>query len=165
MPTRLSGRFLALQIRRQCMCSHTHTPSLTHMHMYTCTPSHSHMQTHVHTHSGVALAKIFILGAKSLQSCPTLWDPMDCNPPGSSVHGIRPGKNTEVGCHFLLQGIFPTQGSNLSLLWLLECRWILYHWATREALILGTHVYWTICYMKDKGPLFTAQVRVKQTIR
>ena len=27
-----------------------------------------------------------------------------------------PGKNTGVGCHFLLQGIFPTQGSNLRLL-------------------------------------------------
>ena len=26
--------------------------------------------------------------AKSLQSCPTLRDPMDCRPPGSSVHGI-----------------------------------------------------------------------------
>ena len=26
--------------------------------------------------------------AKLLQSCPTLWDPMDCSPPGSSVHGI-----------------------------------------------------------------------------
>ena len=26
--------------------------------------------------------------AKSLQSCPTLSDPMDCSPPGSSVHGI-----------------------------------------------------------------------------
>ena len=26
--------------------------------------------------------------AKSLQLCPTLWDPMDCSPPGSSVHGI-----------------------------------------------------------------------------
>ena len=38
-----------------------------------------------------------------------LWDPMGCNWPGSSVHGISPGKNTAVGCHFLLQGIFPTQ--------------------------------------------------------
>ena len=28
------------------------------------------------------------MGAKSLQSCPTLCDPMDCSPPGSSVHGI-----------------------------------------------------------------------------
>ena len=46
---------------------------------------------------------------------------MDCSPPGSYVHGIFPGKNTGVGCHFLLQGIFPTQGSNLHLLCLL--RW------------------------------------------
>ena len=37
---------------------------------------------------------------RSRQSCPTLCDPMDCSPPGSSVHGIFPGKNTGVGCHF-----------------------------------------------------------------
>ena len=49
------------------------------------------------------------------QSCPTACNPMDCNPPGSSVHGDSPSKNTEVGCHFLLQGIFPTQGSNPGL--------------------------------------------------
>ena len=47
------------------------------------------------------------------QSCLTLWDPIDCSPPDSSVHGDSPGKNTEEGCHALLQGIFPTQGSNL----------------------------------------------------
>ena len=35
-------------------------------------------------------------------------DPMDYSPPGSSVHGDSPGKNTRVGCHALLQGIFPT---------------------------------------------------------
>ena len=34
--------------------------------------------------------------------------PMDCNPSGSFVHGLFPGKNTGVVCHFLLQGIFPT---------------------------------------------------------
>ena len=34
-----------------------------------------------------------------------------------------PGKNTGVGCHFLLQGIFPTQGFNPGLP---HCRWILY---------------------------------------
>ena len=48
------------------------------------------------------------------QSCSTLWDPMDCSRPGSSVHGDFPGKNTGVGSHALLQRIFPTQGSNLS---------------------------------------------------
>ena len=40
---------------------------------------------------------------------------MDCSPPGSSVHGDSPGKNTGVGCHALLQGIFLTQGLNLGL--------------------------------------------------
>ena len=45
------------------------------------------------------------------------------NPPDSSVHGDSPGKNTGVGCHALLQGIFPNQGSNPGLP---HCRWILY---------------------------------------
>ena len=43
------------------------------------------------------------------------------------------GKNTRVGCHFLLQEIFLAQGSNLRFL---HCRWILYHWAPREAIAL-----------------------------
>ena len=50
------------------------------------------------------------------KSCLTLCDPMDSSPPGSFVHGDSPGKSTGVGCHFLLQGIFPTKGSNLCLL-------------------------------------------------
>ena len=59
--------------------------------------------------------------AKLLQSCPTL-----------QPHGLEParllcpwdflGKNTAVGSHALLQGIFLTQGSNLSLLCLLRCQ-------------------------------------------
>ena len=57
------------------------------------------------------------------QSCLTLCSPMDYSPPGSSIHGDSPGKNAEVGCHALLQGIFPTQGSNLGLPC---CRQILY---------------------------------------
>ena len=50
------------------------------------------------------------------QSRPTLCDPMDCSPPGSSVHGDCPGKNTGVDCHALLQENFPTQESNRGLL-------------------------------------------------
>ena len=42
----------------------------------------------------------------------TLLDPTDCSLPGSSVHA-RKGKNTGVGCHALLQGIFLSQGSKL----------------------------------------------------
>ena len=41
--------------------------------------------------------------AKSLQSCPTLRDPIDGSPPGSRCPWDSPGKNTGVGCHFLLQ--------------------------------------------------------------
>ena len=44
------------------------------------------------------------------QLCLILWDSMDCSLPGSSVRGDSPGKNTGVGCHALLQGIFLTQG-------------------------------------------------------
>ena len=44
------------------------------------------------------------------QLCPTLWDPMDCSRPGFLCRWDSPGKNTGVGCHFLLQGIVPTQG-------------------------------------------------------
>ena len=46
------------------------------------------------------------------RSCPTLCNPVDCRQPESSVHGILQGENTGVSCHFLLQGIFLTQGSN-----------------------------------------------------
>ena len=55
---------------------------------------------------------------------PALCDPMDCGPPGSFVHGDSLGKNTGVGCHAILQGIFLTQGSNPVLL---HCRQILSH--------------------------------------
>ena len=44
------------------------------------------------------------------------FDPMDCSPPGSAVLGIFLTSNTGVRCHFQPQGIFPTQGSNRSLL-------------------------------------------------
>ena len=46
------------------------------------------------------------------QSALTLYDPIDCSPLGSSVHGDSAGKNTGVGCHALLQGNFPTQELN-----------------------------------------------------
>ena len=57
--------------------------------------------------------------ARLLQSCLTLCNSMECRPPGSSVHGIFHFP-TGVGCHALLQGIFPTQGSNPPLLCLLH---------------------------------------------
>ena len=64
--------------------------------------------------------------------CPVISDSLQ-------THGFLcpwdfPGKNSGVGCHFLLQGIFPTQRLNPSLLCLLDCRQILYLWATGETL-------------------------------
>ena len=71
----------------------------------------------------------------------TQYDVFSCSVMSDSLrpHGVEPtrllcplnfpGKNTGVGCHFLLQQIFPTQGLNLHHL---HCRLILYHWATKE---------------------------------
>ena len=44
--------------------------------------------------------------AKSLQSCPTLCDPMDCSLTGSSIHGIFLNKSTGLGCHCILMHIY-----------------------------------------------------------
>ena len=67
------------------------------------------------------LGKIFLtmvkMKLKFAQLCLTLCKPMDCSQWNS------PGQNTEVGRLSLLQGIFPTQGSNPDLL---HCRQILY---------------------------------------
>ena len=58
--------------------------------------------------------------AKSLQSCPTLCDPINCSLPGSSVRRILQARILELSFHALLQGIFPTQGSNPRILCLLH---------------------------------------------
>ena len=61
-----------------------------------------------------------------------------------------PGKNTGVGCHFLLQGIFPTQGSNPCHL---HCMWILYHWGTWEGKWSeAIQSCLTLCDPMDCGP-------------
>ena len=72
------------------------------------------------THKVHAQGKLKVLVT---QSCPTLCNPMDHSPLGSSVHGVSPGKNTGVGCQALLQRIFRTQGSNSGLP---HCRWIFF---------------------------------------
>ena len=55
------------------------------------------------------------------------------SPPGSSIHGDSPGKNTGVGCRALVQGIFPTQRSNPGLP---RCRRIL-DWVSHQGSPLG----------------------------
>jgi len=67
------------------------------------------------------------------QPCLTLGDPMDCSPARFLCPWDFPGKNTEVGCHALLQGIFLTQGSKPELL---HCGQILYHLSHQGSLYL-----------------------------
>ena len=62
---------------------------------------------------------------------------------GSSVHGDSPGKNTGVGCHALLQAVFPTQGLNLGLC---TAGGFFIIWATREALHKCTHGIFCECF-------------------
>ena len=69
----------------------------------------------------------------AVQSCPILCDPTDYSPPGSSVHGDFPGKNTGVGYQALLHGIFPTQGWKPGLQ---NLRRILYPLSHREAPVI-----------------------------
>ena len=83
-----------------------------------CIHSHKH---HYNQKSELCCAQLF--SCVQLFACLTICNPIDCNLAGSSVHGDFPGKNVGAGCHAVLQGIFPTQGSNPSLP---HCRQILY---------------------------------------
>ena len=71
------------------------------------------------------------------QSCSTLCYPMEYSPPEFLCPWNSPGKNSGVDCHFLLQGIFPTLGSNSGLL---HCRRVLYHLTHLES----PHLTWPI---------------------
>ena len=68
--------------------------------------------------------KLFCPVHSVAQLCPALCNPINRTLPASSVHGDSPSKYIGMDCRALLQGIFPTQGSNLVLL---HCRQILYH--------------------------------------
>ena len=74
---------------------------------------------------------------KVAQSCPTLCDSVDY-----TVHGNSPGQNTRVGSRSLLQGIFPTQGSNPVLLHL---RQILYQLSYQGSRRMNLHVFPSSC--------------------
>ena len=74
------------------------------------------------SHQGSPIFSCCVVAGLVTQSCPILCVPMDGSPPGSSVHGHSPGKNTGVGASS--RGIFPSQGWNPGLL---HCRQILYH--------------------------------------
>ena len=106
-----------------------------------CTLYHLHCKSDLGMRASRA-SKLLLLFSRSVES--------NSLPP----HGLQSarllcpwdfsGKNTGVGCHFLLQGIFLTQGSNPREQHLLLGRQILYHWATWEAPWPG--FTWTASY-------------------
>ena len=85
----------------------TYLLSLSHLYLYVYT----HTREHVCTEASVVSN--------------SLW-PYELQPTRFLCPWDSPGKNTGLGCYFLLQGIFPTQGSCPYLLCLWHCRWILY---------------------------------------
>ena len=78
-----------------------------------------------HHQNPLELVVVVVIAALGHLLCLTLCNTLDCSPPDPLVHGFF-RKNIDVGCHFLLQAIFLTQGSNLNLLCLLGCRQMLY---------------------------------------
>ena len=79
----------------------------------------NHNKDHKHPYASISLGVLSVA-----QLCLTLCNCLDFGLPDSFVHGDSPGKNIGMGCHALLQGIFPNQGLNPGLL---HCRQILYH--------------------------------------
>ena len=64
------------------------------------------------------------------KSCLTLWDPMDCSSPGSSIHGISRARILEcVAISFSRSSSQPRDGTHVPRVG----GWVLDHWATREA--------------------------------
>ena len=81
------------------------------------------------------------------QSCPTLCDPMDCSLPGSSVYGVFQARVLEWVDHFLLQGIFPTQGSNPGLLNYRKTLYCLSHQGSQlRSSLVANFLCWVLVY-------------------
>ena len=97
---------------------HPRTPEMENNHWEERLEKHSKCDEHMTPSLGSTASHQSTLCSVA-QSCLTLCDPVDC----SFCPWNSPGKNTGVGCHFLLYGIFPTQGLNPGLL---HCRQILY---------------------------------------
>ena len=85
------------------------------------------------------------------QSYPTPCDPMDCSPPGSSVHGIFQARVPKwVAMSYTRGSSQPRDRTHVSCISCIS-RWVLYHWATQEA--QDWHVHITVLKMDNKqGP-------------
>ena len=111
--------------------------------------THMHAQTHIHTHQTHCCCSV-------TQSCLTLWNPMDCSPPGSSVHGISQARTLEWVTIFFSRGsLQPRDGTPFSCIG----RWVLYDWATREAPHTYIHTCMSVFTMNGYIPDFSVVMR------
>ena len=138
-PSHLHWPVNSLPLSYQGILSHFFLVEIYHVYRFNRDPDDGDLQmmvlyiyTHTHTHTHIHESE----GAVD-QLCPTLW-PMDCSPPGLLCPMNSQGKNTGMGCHSLLQGIFLAQGSNLNLP---HCRQILYHLSHKWSLCTHTHTH------------------------
>ena len=97
--------------------------------------------------SGTSLTLAFpshptAVAAKSLQSCPTLCDPMDCSPPGSSIHGIFQARVLEWGAI-----AFSDSGIKINIRISLVVQWLRIHLPLQ-----GTQVGYLVCKLRSHMP-------------
>ena len=91
--------------------------------------------------------------AKSLQSCPTLCDPMDCSLPGFSVHGILQARTLErVAISFSNAWKWKVKVKSLSRVWLLATPWTAAHQAPPSMGFSGQQ-YWSGVPLPSPEPL------------
>ena len=105
----------------------------------------------------------FPLKCVCVLSCVQLCYPMDytaCQPP---CPWNFPGKNTGVVCHFLLQGIFLTQESNLHLLVSYIGRQSIYHHTTCEAINTPLHLKILFSFSEIKFTLSPTAITLTPT--
>ena len=131
-----------------CVCVYIY------IYTYICTYIHIYVNIYTCIHIYIYLERLYECGCVCVCVCQvtsvmsaSLW-PQGLYPARLLCSWDSPGKNTGEGSQALLQGIFPTQGLNLCLLWLLHCRWILYHQATGEAISYFTYVCTLTIFIK-----------------
>ena len=116
-------------------CRHTHTHTHTHIYIHIYMHTYICIHTHIYTYICMCMCKV-------TQSYLTLCDPVDCSPPGSSVHGILQARILEwIAMSFSSRSSQPRDRTQVSCI--AGRRFIL--WATGEAIYMYTHTYPHIC--------------------
>ena len=126
-------------------CLHAHVPMcLTHRYVHTFT------KLLVHS-TKICLESIAAAAAKSLQSCPTLCDPIDSSPPGSPVPGIFQARTLEwVAISFSNAWKWKVKVKSLSRVQLLATPWTAAYQAPL-CIALSRQEYWSLVPLPSPG--------------